>query len=242
MQTPSRPLALTAPRLRLSSLLTSLLGVFLLLAAPAFAQPATGTISGRIYNPATQEYVRNAEVAIPGTNLVAYSADDGTYLLTGVPAGATSVSVTYTGYETASAQLTVSPGLTATRDFELKGAVYQPGAKAAQNQSVVQLQQFVVNSEREGNAKAIMEQRAAVNVKSVVASDNFGDITGGTVGEFIKYLPGVVMDYVDSDARTARISGLDPRYASVSVDGMTMASAPSASFGGDTRQFEFEQA
>ena len=73
-----------------------------------------------------------------------------------------------------------------------------------------------------------MEQRAALNMKSVVASDNFGDITGGNIGEFMKYMPGVVMDYVDADARAVRIGGLDPKYAGVSIDGMRMASAASA--------------
>jgi iron complex outermembrane receptor protein len=201
----------------------------------------TGTLSGRVYNPATGEYVRNAEIQVEGTNLTTYSRDDGSYDLTKIPAGDVSVSVTYTGYERETARVTIGAGRTATRDFELKGSVYQPGAKAAPGQ-VVTLGEFVVSSEREGNAKAIMEQRAALNMKSVVASDNFGDVTGGNIGEFIKYLPGVVMDYVDSDARTARIGGLSPVYAGVSIDGMTMASAPSASFGGNSRQFEFEQA
>ena len=36
----------------------------------------TGTITGRIFNPATQEYVRNAEIAIEGTNTVTFSGDD----------------------------------------------------------------------------------------------------------------------------------------------------------------------
>ena len=207
------------------------------------AQPSgAGGISGRIFNPATGEYVRNAEIQIEGTNLVAYSRDDGTYTLTGVPPGEVTLSVTYTGYEREVARLQVAAGQTATRDFELKGAVFQPGARAGAGQAAVQLAQFVVSSEREGNAKAIMEQRAAINMKSVVASDNFGDVTGGNIGEFIKYMPGVVMDYVDSDARTARIGGLSPVYAGLSIDGMSMASAPSASFGGNSRQFEFEQA
>jgi hypothetical protein len=34
---------------------------------------ATGRIAGRIFNPATQEYVRNAEVSVEGTNLVVFS-------------------------------------------------------------------------------------------------------------------------------------------------------------------------
>ena len=209
--------------------------------AAGSGRAATGAIQGRIFNPATGEYVRNAELAIAGTSLVAYSADDGTYTLNGVPAGEVTVTLRYTSYATASATLRVADGATTTRDFELVFAGVKPAASDS-GSAVLKLSEFIVSAEREGNAKAIMEQRAAINVKSVVSADNFGDLTGGTVGEFIKYLPGVVMDYVDSDARAARIGGLDPRYSSVSVDGMTMASAPSASFGGNSRQFEFEQA
>jgi iron complex outermembrane receptor protein len=208
----------------------------------AQASSGTGAIVGRVFNPATQQYVRNAELSIANTNLVTYSADDGSYAFNSVPAGEVTLQVTYTGYETATTRLTVGSGRTATHDFELKGAVYQPGTKGPPGAPVVLLDSFTVSSEREGNAKAIMEQRAAINMKSVVASDNFGDVTGGNIGEFIKYMPGVVMDYVDSDARTARIGGLSPTYTGVSIDGMSLASAPSASFGDTSRQFEFEQA
>lgn len=199
---------------------------------------AAGRIVGRIFNPATQEYVRNAEVRVEGTDLVTYSGADGGYELAGVPAGSVSLVVIYTGYEKAVASVSVSAGQSARRDFELKGATYGKGGNA----DAVVLGAFVVSTEREGNAKAIMEQRAALNVKSVVAADNFGDVTGGNIGEFIKYLPGVVMDYNNSDARTARIGGLDPKYAAVSVDGMSMANAASAGFGSGSRAFEFEQA
>ncbi|MEO6246949.1 MAG: TonB-dependent receptor [Opitutaceae bacterium] len=224
-------------------LLAALVVVFSLGGLPdvrAASAAGTGSIVGRVFNPATQEYVRNAELSITGTSLVTYSADDGSFSITGVPAGEVTLRILYTGYEAAPARLTVGAGQTATRDFDLTPAGLAPGAKG-RGDAIVKLEAFTVSTEREGNAKAIMEQRAAINVKSVVSADNFGDLTGGTVGEFIKYLPGVVMDYVDSDARAARIGGLEPRYASVSIDGMTMASAPSASFGGDSRQFEFEQ-
>ena len=138
-----------------------------------------------VFNPATQEYVRNAEVRVDGTNLVTYSGDDGSYVFANVPAGEIGLAVTYTGYEPAAARLTLGAGLTATRDFELKGATFQPGAKPLTKENVVVLNQFVVSTEREGNAKAIMDQRAALNVKNVIAADNFGDMSEGNIGEFI---------------------------------------------------------
>ena len=126
------------------------------------AQPAaTGTIRGRVLSPATQEYLRNVEVVVVGTNLATYTGDDGFYTLTNVPAGEIELSVSYTGYETGTARVNVGAGATATRDFELKASSFRPASAdaAAKDSSVVKLGQFVVSSEREGNAKAIMDQR-----------------------------------------------------------------------------------
>ena len=210
------------------------------LAGVAFAQLiATGRISGRVFNPATQQYVRNAEVRVAGSDSVAYSGDDGSYVLTGVAAGSVALTVTFTGYEVATATVTLGADQTATQNFELKGATYVSGKK---DNEVIKLDSFVVSSEREGNAKAIMDQRAALNMKNVVATDNFGEVTSGNIGEFVKYMPGVVIDYTQSDARAARIGGLDPKYVGISMDGMRMANAASGSFGSASRGFEFEQA
>ncbi len=210
------------------------------LAGAAFAQAtATGRITGRVFNPATQQYVRNAEVRVVGSDTVAYSGDDGAYVLTGVVAGSVALTVTFTGYEVATATVTLGADQAATQNFELKGATYASGKRDSE---VIRLESFVVSSEREGNAKAIMDQRAALNMKNVVATDNFGEVTSGNIGEFVKYMPGVVIDYTQSDARAARIGGLDPKYVGISMDGMRMANAASGSFGGASRGFEFEQA
>ncbi len=139
----------TPPR----SFLVRLLVLACLLSPVLSAQgSATGRIAGRIFNPATQEYVRNAEVTVEGTDLVTFSGDDGTYLLSRVPAGEVSLAVVYTGYERATARVTVPAGGTATRDFELRGATFRPGARPAAGDAVVTLDKFVVSNEREGNA------------------------------------------------------------------------------------------
>lgn len=219
--------------LRAVLFLTLSCSVFFGLAPRLRAQPAaTGTITGRVYNPATKEYVRNAEIRVQGTDRVTYTEDGGVYRLDDVAAGTVVVQVTFTEYETEHARIELAPGATVARDFELV-------PRGAKDETVV-LSAFVVSTDREGNAKAIMEQRAALNAKTVLASDSFGHVTEGNVGEFIKYLPGVVIDNNEADARTPRLGGLDPKYAAVTLDGQTLASAQSATFGGDTRGFEME--
>src|SRR4051794_38248057 len=71
----------------------------LVLALPllAVAQTGAGSVTGRVYNPATQEYVRNAEVRVQGTNISATTEDGGYYKLFNVPAGQATVVATYPG-------------------------------------------------------------------------------------------------------------------------------------------------
>jgi hypothetical protein len=187
-----------------------------------------------VLNSATKEYVRNAEVQVVGTNLVAYSEEGGFYRLTGVPAGQAQVNVSYTGSEPATATVPVAGGQTTTRDFELQSA-----SMAGAGGEVVQLDAFVVATEREGQAKAIMERRASLNAKNVVAADNYGELTMGDVGEFMKSMPGLYLDYVEVDTSAVRIGGLDPKYSNFTTDGARMATATSNNNAG--RQNSFEQ-
>ncbi|MCX6953235.1 MAG: TonB-dependent receptor [Verrucomicrobia bacterium] len=217
-----------------------LLVAWLLLAAlfagPAHGQPAaTATISGRVFNSATKSYVRNAEVRIEGTNLVAYTEDAGYYRLAGVPAGTVNLTVSYTGSQNVSATVNAAAGQTATRDFELTSA----SAAGKNDEAVITLGAFVVASEREGQAKAIMERRASINAKNVVASDNYGDLTMGDVGEFMKSMPGLSLDYVEVDTNAVRIGGLDPKYSQFTTDGARMPTGTSNNNTG--RQNSFEQ-
>src|SRR5688572_32937473 len=76
----------------------------------------TGTIQGRVFNPVSKEYVRNAEVRLEGTQQVVYTENDGSFQFLNVPAGEAKVSVTYTGYNTANEAFTVSAGQTAVRE------------------------------------------------------------------------------------------------------------------------------
>ncbi|MDO8540111.1 MAG: TonB-dependent receptor [Opitutaceae bacterium] len=215
-------------------------------AAPTDASSAAitvGSISGRIFNPATGEYVRNAEVSVRGSPQVAVSENDGAYRLTGVPAGEAVVTVNYTGYPPAVATVAVEPGRTSTRDIELVGAPVAGSSGAATKDEILKLAAFTVSSEREGNAKAIMEQRNSMNITNSVASDAFGEVAEGNVGEFLKHMPGVDLFLVQGEIVNVRLRGLSPEYNSVTIDGVSLASADAnKGAAGDARAFSFEQA
>jgi iron complex outermembrane receptor protein len=194
----------------------------------------TGTISGRVLNQGTGEYLRNANVTVVGTTLATTAEAGGSYSISGVPAGPQRVRFSFEGLDAKEEMVTLAAGQTLTLDVSLSSAVYD---------SVVKLTQFVVSSEREGNAKAIMEQKNSIESKRVLATDTFGSISEGNAGEFLKYLPGVMIDYVEADARSVSLGGLDPKYTSVTLDGAPLASSgmAAASGAGANRAFEFEQ-
>lgn len=224
------------PALLLSGLL-ALAGV-----SSGFAQSTTGVVTGRIYNPATGEYLRNATVRIKETGQSAVSEDGGRYRISSVPAGPATITVNYTGFHVAEAQVNLPAGETVERDFALVSSLRQ--APGANDPSTIELERYVVVADvREGSAKAIMDQRNSMNITNTVSSDMFGDVAEGNVGEFLKHLPGVSLNLVEGEVRTVSLRGLGAEYTRVTLDGMSLASADANSgAAGDARAFGFEQA
>ncbi|MSU49590.1 MAG: TonB-dependent receptor [Opitutus sp.] len=188
--------------------------LLLLVATAAHAQQSGGTIEGRVFNTGTGEFLENARVTIEGTRLETLTDNLGQYRLSGVPAGAARVRAFYTGLTAETATLTVSAGQIATRDFNLAGT------------GVVKLGQFVVSSSREvdGAAIAINEKRFAADIRNVIAADEFGPMADGNVGELLKNLPGVAIDYVGGAAMGISLNGVPAGYVPVTMNGFPLAS------------------
>ncbi len=229
----------TRPRPRLVSI--AILFALLLARVPG-ASVATGSISGRIINPVTGDYVRHAEVSLRGSTVVAVSAEDGSYRVTGVPAGEAVVTVNYTGASPVAVTVAVRAGAESRRDIELFSSGAGDGPPGGAKAGVLRLEAYTVSSEREGNAKAIMEQRQSMNITNTVASDVFGDVAEGNAAEFLKNIPGVDLFLVQGEIVNVRLRGLGAEYNSVTIDGVRLASADAnKGVAGDARAFSFEQ-
>lgn len=209
---------------------------FALLAAWLPAQtPGTGSISGRIQNEATGQYLTNVRVSVKGTGLTAFTDETGVFRISNVPAGNALLEAFYSGLDPQIVTVPVTTGQTAVRDLNLTNkAAY--GDKGG----TVKLEAFVLSASKltEGESLATNEQRFAANIKNVVATDAFGDVTEGNVAEFMKFLPGVTVEYSDASPNAVAIRGFDPNMTAVSVDGSQLANASGSAA---NRSFLFTQ-
>ena len=122
----------------------ALIGVALALAAAwAPVQAQVGTVTGVVRDAATGQPIAGAQVSIPALTIGRVANNVGRYLLPAVPTGTHTITVTYIGYGTAEAEVTVSAGGTVTQDFDidsetigLEGIVVTGTAGAARRREI----------------------------------------------------------------------------------------------------------
>ena len=200
--------------------------VLLLLPCNASAQDAaTGTIRGRVFNAATGRYLANAQVTVEGTDLRATTNEFGEFELRNVPAGEASLVTSYTGQTPKTSTVTVDSGRTTSRDVVI-------GTSQTMEDGSVVLSEYRVDTDRfeDAAAIAIAQERSSINIKNVVSVDAFGEIAQGNLGEFVKFLPGVQIDYggtynSGADATSISVRGFRPVHTGVYIDGIPVANA-----------------
>ncbi len=197
----------------------------------------TGSIEGRVQDPSRGEYLEKARIRVEGSTQEVLTDSLGQYRLTNLPAGPARLSVFYTGLGSRTELVTVAANQTVQHDISLGASA--PG-KPSTKEEAIKMDQFVVatSKEMEGSALAINEQRFAKNIVNVVSADEFGTIADGSIGEFMKFLPGITSDYTGGDARRFSINGVPAGNVPISMGGFDMASAAGAGTG---RQVELDQ-
>ena len=210
------------------SLIPFLSGLFVLAVTPnADAQPAdrtaaaapnleSGTIAGRVRNGVTGRYLNKARISIKGTAMTVYTDEFGVFQLPGVRSGTAVLEVFYTDLDLAEIALEVPKGGRIEQNVDLTSA-----ARYGQNPAIVKLDSFVVLADTEADAKsiAVNEQRFAPNIKNVLSVDALGAVLGSTVGEFLKYIPGVTAEFDQADIKEMSIRGIGSGMTSMMADG-----------------------
>lgn len=187
------------------------------------ALPAQTALTGTVTNTATGRALEGARVVLGDSQREALTDNLGNYRFDGVPAGATSVTVSYTGLDPASVPVVLEPNTVNRRDVGLTSGIYR-------------MSEYVVAGEREGNAQAVTLQRLSSGVKNIVSTDAFGNLAGNPADLLVR-LPGIEGDTVDGTIRYVRIRGLNQNLTTITMDGNRLADAASA---GSTREYQFQ--
>ncbi|HRE82372.1 MAG TPA: TonB-dependent receptor [Opitutaceae bacterium] len=197
------------------------------LASSSSEASAIATLSGHVMDANTGKYLEGAEVSIEGTLLSTTTEREGYFIFPRLNSGKVTLIVRYPGLNERREQITLIAGKTASVSLRLSDS------------EIVLLEQFRVSSTKEGMAQAIASQKAAANSMMVAAADQFGDMAeGGNAAEYLKFLPGVGIDYANNEARAVSLRGLSSAFTNVSFDNNPVASASSGNL---SRTFEFEQ-
>jgi TonB-dependent receptor len=187
----------------------------------------TGTISGTVVNANTGKYLEGADVSLDGTGQHVTTSREGAYEFRNAPLGEQKLIVNYPGLDPVSSTVTVTAGQTTVAPL-----------RVSSSSDVLTLSEFRVAGTKEGMAQAVALQKLSVNAKVVAAGDQYGDIAEGNAAEYLKFLPGVGVDYNANDARAVTLRGLSTAFTNVTFAGNPVASATSGNL---NRRFEFEQ-
>lgn len=173
-------------------------------------QSQTGILKGRILD-TDKLSLPGAAVFIEALNKGTITDNFGYYTLTGIPEGQYALRVTYIGFNPETKEVTVRQGQTTVTDFQLKAGI--------------ELSEVVVSGQLQGQSKALNTQMNKGNITNIISSDQVGRFPDANIGDALKRIPGINVQYDQGEARFGNIRGTAPQYNSVMINGERIPSA-----------------
>jgi len=183
----------------------------ILMMNPVVLAATTTTIEGYVKDVKTGQALPGANIMIVGTSLGAASDINGKYYIAKVPPGTYTLRATFIGYK--NLDVTIQTGIKKKirQDFKLEYV----GVKG---------EDIVVTAQAEGQMEAINQQLSARSIVNVVSSDRIQELPDANAAESVGRLPGVSVLRSGGEGNKVVIRGLSPKYNSVMIEGVRMAS------------------
>jgi len=169
-----------------------------------------GRIVGRVTDTNTGDFLPGANVFVQGTNFGAATDRAGMYRIENLPPGTYTLVARYIGYEEFSTEVQVTAGSKVKQDIALMV-------------SYVEVGEVVVEGLRQGQVKALSQQRMATNIKNVVSQEQMERFPDVNTAEVLQRIPGVFIDRSQGDGRYVFIRGTAPGLNYVTVNGQKLA-------------------
>lgn len=179
-----------------------------------------GTIRGRIIDTSKQT-LPGASIYIENLKTGVISDVNGFYTFANLNPGTYTVKVTYVGYAPVEMKITIPEGKTLERDVILNEGV--------------ELQEIVIGGAFQGQRRAINSQKSSLGIKNVVSADQVGKFPDSNIGDALKRISGINVQYDQGEARFGQVRGTSADLSSVTINGNRIPSAE-----GDTRNVQLD--
>lgn len=200
------------------SLLFVFAGLFLSLSAFSQNTILRGKVTDELGLP-----LPGANISIVGTTKGTVTNTDGQYSLFGLTAGNCTVEFRFIGYKTESKSFDLIEG----QENELNISM-EPGVEIGE-------EVLVLGDRLKGQAKAINQQKNNINITNIVAADQIGRFPDANIGDALKRVQGITMQYDQGEARDIIIRGMAPQLNAVTLNGERIPSAE-----GDNRRVQMD--
>ncbi|TNE42253.1 MAG: TonB-dependent receptor [Sphingomonadales bacterium] len=185
----------------------------LLFTSCSFATIAhAGDVTGHVADATGTRALQAATVVITGANRSVTTDRNGTYVISGLPAGEYEVAVYYVGAEPAKKMVSVPAEGRVTADFSIAAV---GGAE------------ILVIGQAANQASALSRQKAADGVTSVLTRDAIGQFPDQNVAESLRRLPGLNIMNDQGEGRFVSVRGLASNLNSTSLNGVRLPSPES---------------
>lgn len=183
-------------------------------------KPGMGSIRGRVVSD-ENEILPGATIFIEELNTGVISDNNGFYTIGNVKPGIYTLLIKYIGYSTVKSKITVSRDKTVEKVFKLTADLELP--------------EVLVNGAFYGQRKALSMQQNAMGISNVVSADQVGKFPDSNIGDALKRLNGVNVQYDQGEARFGQVRGTSADLTSVTINGNRVPSAE-----GDTRNVQLD--
>lgn len=179
-----------------------------------------GTVRGRIID-VTKQTLPGASIYIEKLHTGVTSDVNGFYTFPNLDPGTYTVKVSYVGYSPVELKITIPAGRTLEKDVVLNEGV--------------ELQEVVVGGAFQGQRRAINAQKSNLGITNVVSADQVGKFPDSNIGDALKRISGINVQYDQGEARFGQVRGTSADLSSVTVNGNRVPSAE-----GDTRNVQLD--
>jgi len=180
--------------------------LFITSSADSLLAQARGRIVGRITDATSGDFLPGANVMLKGTTFGAASDREGRYRIDNIPPGTFNLVVSYIGYDEYAAEVTVSAGRDSRQDIQLK-------------QSFVEMKEVTVVGLREGQMKALTQQKTAANIKNIIDEEQMQLFPDVNSAEVLQRISGVAVARDGGEGRYILVRGTEARMNSMSING-----------------------